>query len=129
MVCTIAGSALVLEQYLYPNGGLFSNGKASAEAPVKKPDLTINLHRKRRKKSIALYRLSFILGEAFSFWLICTEQVPHKKSQPKFPTQVFNKSSQQKLPPKEEKKHGSDYNLFLEKIISFCDAQNKISFS
>ncbi len=39
LVCTIAGSALVLEQYLYPNGGLFSNGKASTEAPVKKPDL------------------------------------------------------------------------------------------
>ena len=80
---------------------------------------------KEEKRTIAVCRLSFILGEAFCFLLICTEQVPnknsqqkilakvpHKKSQQKFPTQVFNKSSQQKLPTKEEKKHGSDYNLF-----------------
>ncbi len=57
MVCTIAGSALVLEQYLNPNGGLFSNGKVSTEAPVKKPDLDYNLHRQIRKKAIADYLL------------------------------------------------------------------------
>ncbi len=108
-VCTIAGRALVVEQYLFPNEDYFQMEKPTLRPPLRKPIQTVNLHRKRRKQAIAVCRLSFILGEAFCFLLICTEQVPnknsqqkilakvpHKKSNPKFPTQVFNKSSQQK---------------------------------